>query len=125
MTPEQHIRGAVFNAVTRALDNHDGPWVRLGIKQAIADAVIAALPEHGLTITAAPSSDTESDPALAEIERLARELYQAQDALAFVRECCDIADRNSTPVTTALVREWLEGAKCGRQLLAERKADHG
>lgn len=66
-----------------------------------------------------------NDPALAEIERLATDLYKAQDALAFVAECCDIADRYSTPVTTALVREWLEGAKCGRRLLAERKADRG
>jgi hypothetical protein len=59
------------------------------------------------------------DPALAEVERLATELHKAQDAVAFVAECCDVADRRGIPVTTALVREWLEGAKCGRRLLAE------
>lgn len=67
-----------------------------------------------------------TDPALAEVERLADELYKAQDALAFVAECCDVADRmGATTITTADVRRWLEGAKCGRQLAAEREADHG
>lgn len=38
---------------------------------------------------------------------------EAQDALAFVAEMCDIADREGTPVTTASVREWLQGPKPG------------
>ncbi|MFD3741082.1 hypothetical protein [Streptomyces sp. NPDC058629] len=42
---------------------------------------------------------------------------EARDALAFVGECCDIADRNQRPITTGDVREWLKGARCGRQLL--------
>ncbi|MEU0691412.1 hypothetical protein ABZ350_31460, partial [Streptomyces uncialis] len=50
---------------------------------------------------------------------LSRDLYRAQDALAFVAECCDIADREQRPVTTATVREWLKGARCGRQLTAD------
>ena len=66
-----------------------------------------------------------TDPALAEVERLARELYEAQDALAFVAECCDIADRTGAAITTAEVRRWLEGAKCGRQIAAERAVDRG
>lgn len=38
---------------------------------------------------------------------------EAQDALAFVSEMCDIADRDGIPVTTASVREWLKGPKPG------------
>lgn len=64
-----------------------------------------------------------ADPALAEVEDLATELYKAQDALAFVAECCDVADRMGGQITTADVRRWLEGAKCGRQIAAEREAD--
>lgn len=66
-----------------------------------------------------------TDPALAEVERLAYDLYKAQDALAFVAECCDIADRTGAAITTADVRRWLEGVKCGRQIAAELEADHG
>lgn len=69
--------------------------------------------------------DDVTDPALAEVERLADELYKAQDALAFVAECCDVADRTGAAITTAHVRRWLEGAKCGRQLAAEREAGRG
>lgn len=50
---------------------------------------------------------------------LGLELYRAQDALAFVEECCVIADREGRTVTTAAVREWLKGARCGRQLTAD------
>ncbi|MFJ9890857.1 hypothetical protein ACIQRW_34105 [Streptomyces sp. NPDC091287] len=50
-------------------------------------------------------------------DELNTELYQARDALAFVGECCNIADRAQRPITTGDVREWLKGARCGRQLL--------
>ncbi|HTE57026.1 MAG TPA: hypothetical protein VK698_39505 [Kofleriaceae bacterium] len=50
---------------------------------------------------------------------LGLQLYRAQDALAFVAECCDIADREQRPVTTGVVREWLKGARCGRELRAD------
>jgi hypothetical protein len=61
--------------------------------------------------------DTEltADEARAEVDRLATDLYQAQDALAFVAEMCNIADRANAPVTTARVRDWLKGAQCARQ----------
>jgi hypothetical protein len=52
---------------------------------------------------------------------LGLQLYRAQDALAFVEECCVIADREQKPVTTADVREWLKGARCGRQLAADAR----
>lgn len=50
MSPEQHIRGVIHNAVQQALDERSY-WLPLTARQAIADRVIAALPEHGLTIT--------------------------------------------------------------------------
>ncbi|NUP46137.1 MAG: hypothetical protein HOW97_02305 [Catenulispora sp.] len=53
--------------------------------------------------------------ARTEVDRLGLALYRAQDALAFVGECCDIADREGRPITTAQVREWLKGAQCARQ----------
>jgi hypothetical protein len=54
-------------------------------------------------------------------DELGRELYQAQDALAYVAEMCDIADEHRgkrgepATVTTTRVREWLKGAQCARQ----------
>lgn len=68
-------------------------------------------------------ADMDSELTAVEARALADELgydlYRAQDALAFVAECCDIADREARPVTTRHVREWLKGARCGRQLVAD------
>lgn len=50
-----------------------------------------------------------------EMERMATDLYQAQDALTFVGEMCDILDRQGRQPTTAEVRRWTEGALCARQ----------
>ncbi|MCX4622822.1 hypothetical protein ACF09G_12965 [Streptomyces albogriseolus] len=70
-----------------------------------------------------PADQTDPELTAEEARTLADELglqlYRAQDALAFVAECCDIADREQRPVTTADVREWLKGARCGRQLAAD------
>ena len=65
------------------------------------------------------ASELTADEARELVDELGADLYQAQDALAFVEECCVIADREQTPVTTAHVREWLKGARCGRQLAAD------
>lgn len=65
----------------------------------------------------APELTAEEARAL--VDELGADLYRAQDALDFVAECCDIADREARPVTTAHVREWLKGARCGRQLAAD------
>jgi hypothetical protein len=72
----------------------------------------------------AASNDDEltADEARAEVDRLARELYLAQDALDYVAEWCDLTDRKQLPITTADVRTWLKGARCGRQLAADRAA---
>jgi len=70
----------------------------------------------------AQPDDGELTPeeARAEVERLATELYHAQDKLAFVAEMCDIADRQGrlgkpAAVSTTRIREWLKGAQCARQ----------
>ncbi|MGW5352222.1 hypothetical protein ACWERV_17135 [Streptomyces sp. NPDC004031] len=60
-------------------------------------------------------AELTADEARQVADDLGRELYAAQDALAFVREMCDIADRDHRPVTTADVRAWLDGPKCARQ----------
>jgi Holliday junction resolvase-like predicted endonuclease len=66
---------------------------------------------------AEPELTAEEARALA--DELSTDLYWAQDRLAFVGECCDIADRDQRTITTADVREWLKGARCGRQLAAD------
>ncbi|MET8080062.1 hypothetical protein [Streptomyces sp. NPDC005303] len=83
----------------------------------IAVAAYAALgiPED----PAAPDLTAQEARDLA--DELSTELYRAQDALAFVEECCVIADREQKPVTTVDVREWLKGARCGRQLEADAR----
>ncbi|WP_198533186.1 hypothetical protein [Streptomyces sp. AcH 505] len=67
-----------------------------------------------------PEPDTEltADEARDAVSDLGIDLYRAQDAVAFVGECCDIADRDGRRPTTGDVREWLKGARCGRVLVA-------
>lgn len=68
------------------------------------------------------SYDTEltAEEARELVTSLGTDLYRAEDALAFVGEMCDIADRNGlTEVPIRRVRRWLEGVKCGRQMIAE------
>jgi hypothetical protein len=85
-------------------------------------AIQCAAPSVG---QAPATAQTDDDAELTAEEardlaaQLGLDLYRAQDALAFVGECCDIADREGRPVTTADVREWLKGARCGRQLMAD------
>ncbi|MET9150019.1 hypothetical protein ABZX82_01870 [Streptomyces griseoflavus] len=66
--------------------------------------------------------DLTVDEARDLVSDLSVDLYWAQDRLGFVGECCDIADREQRPITTADVREWLKGARCGRQLAADTAA---
>ncbi|MFI8351266.1 hypothetical protein [Streptomyces sp. NPDC085596] len=80
---------------------------------AAASVVVSPPPGHAADdeLTAEEARDLAADLGL--------QLYRAQDALAFVGECCAIADREGRAVTTADVREWLKGARCGRQRAAE------
>jgi hypothetical protein len=70
-----------------------------------------------------PEADVEPELTAEEARDLAddlgNQLYRAQDALAFVEECCVIAERSGRTITVADVRTWLKGAQCGRQLAVE------
>jgi hypothetical protein len=68
---------------------------------------------------AAPELTAEEARAL--VDQMGLDLYRAQDAIEFARECCDIADREQRPVTTADVREWLKGDRCTRQRAADEE----
>ncbi|MFF8100110.1 hypothetical protein ACF07S_10095 [Streptomyces sp. NPDC016640] len=93
----------------------------------LTDAGLTAL--RALLAGQAPATDKTAEAELTAEEARALaddfglQLYRAQDALAFVGECCDIADHKQRTITTADVREWLKGARCGRQLAADG-ADH-
>jgi hypothetical protein len=50
------------------------------------------------------------------VDDLGQEAYRAQDLIAFVREMCDAADRDGSPVTTERVRGWLGYTGCGGML---------
>ncbi|NRQ40691.1 hypothetical protein HII36_54110 [Nonomuraea sp. NN258] len=83
LTPEQHIRGVVHNAVTAALAQHDH-WVRLGVRQAITDAVLSALPAYGVAVI--PGT---------ELERLRQRAEQAESANARVRQFSEMVIASS------------------------------
>lgn len=78
-------------------------------------AVLPATANHGT----GTGAELTAEEARALAEDLGLQLYLAQDALAFVSECCTIAEREQRPITTTDVREWLKGARCGRQLAAD------
>ncbi|MEE4540967.1 hypothetical protein V2S66_03165 [Streptomyces sp. V4-01] len=91
-------------------------WVLAGIAAGGAAWLIG----RGVLLFVAERREPAVDDLTAEEARdladdLGRELYLARDALTFVEECCDIADREGQQPTTAAVREWLRGAQCARQ----------
>lgn len=47
------------------------------------------------------------------VDEQGADLYKARDLIAFVREMCDSADRDGSPVTTERVRTWLAYTGCG------------
>jgi hypothetical protein len=65
------------------------------------------------------AEELTAEEARALVDQMGLDLYRAQDAIEFARECCDIADREQRPVTTADVREWLKGDRCTRQRAAD------
>jgi hypothetical protein len=96
--------------------HEDGPAATVATWKRAADKVLD-MTSRAATDQTAPELTAEEARDLA--DELSTELYRAQDALAFVEECCVIADREGRQPTTADVREWLKGARCGRQLLAD------
>jgi hypothetical protein len=82
---------------------------------ALLTGIRGLLAEHRGQAPAEPSDDLTAQEARDLADDLSLQLYRAADALDFVRECCDIADREGRQPTTAAVREWLRGAQCARQ----------
>jgi hypothetical protein len=116
-------------------DGRRWPWLRLSIDVPGGDPTVILNPAQARYLrdqldswlnTQGPSTGTDPELTAEEARTLAddlgTQLYKAQDALEFVEECCVIADRQQEPITTAHVREWLKGARCGRQLAADAQA---
>lgn len=114
--PWTQLEARAFNAVLPAL-REAGEWLPLTARRKVARAVPAEL-QSELDGPADDESELTAEEARALADDLGLQLYRAQDALAFVAECCTIAERDQRPITTADVREWLKGAQCGRQLAA-------
>lgn len=116
----------------RPEDGVPWPWLRLSVDQ--ADVVLdreqvremwesmgawleQVQPEGPPHLTAAEARE--------EVDRLATELYYAQDAHAFVGEMCDLYERKQdapegyATLLTADVREWLKGPRCVRLLAVD------
>ena len=126
MTPENMTRA--FEIVHGELKPFETSDRRLGLSAVRAtNRTVTALAIADLLVSDPTPPGTEDDPALAAAEEMATDLYKAQDALAWIRECCDIADTLGGQLTTADVRSWLDGPKCGRQMAAEhaKEADRG
>lgn len=120
LTQASELNAMLTDAINEGTPNR--PTVRLASTD---DALTGQVQPSGpnLEFEAESSSQVEDGELTAEearnlADRLSIDLYRAQDALDFVEECCIIADREGRPVTTALVRQWLLGPQCGRQLLA-------
>ncbi|MET9190135.1 hypothetical protein ABZX63_33450 [Streptomyces tendae] len=114
--PWTQLEARAFNAVLPAL-REAGEWLPLTARRKVARAVLAEL-QSELDGPADDESELTAEEARALADDLGLQLYRAQDTLAFVAECCTIAEREQRPITTADVREWLKGAQCGRQLAA-------
>ncbi|MFB8122158.1 hypothetical protein ACFVG1_13300 [Streptomyces bacillaris] len=139
--PADQLRALIAEALLGWAETNSSPqYARMRRPETVvanaygrADAVLAALPAPALAVArqllgTSTGEDTDAAELTAEeardlVDELNTELYQARDALAFVGECCDIADRNQRPITTGDVREWLKGARCGRQLLGTNVAE--
>jgi len=102
------------------------PWDAIRARVAeLADAVPVSGPGGAADETQADPAAEEltAEEARALVDQMGLDLYRAQDAIEFARECCDIADREQRPVTTVDVREWLKGDRCTRQRAADEQPD--
>jgi hypothetical protein len=135
-------RDCFFMDHKKRLGEQRHAWVALArVRDVIADmenitgarhwARILRTAVDGEPVSSGPAATQATEPVDTELtadeardlaDELSIDLYRAQDALAFVGECCDIADREQQPITTGDVREWLKGARCGRQLAADATA---
>ncbi|WP_282790860.1 hypothetical protein [Streptomyces sp. CC224B] len=118
------VRDALLHALDFAYCNglgYESPEALLDAYDAARAAAVPSVPADAERRDTDPELTAEEARALA--DDFGPELYRAQDALAFVEECCVIADREGRAVTTADVREWLKGARCGRQIAAAAELD--
>ncbi|MER7053426.1 hypothetical protein [Streptomyces sp. NPDC000351] len=113
--PWTQLEARAFNAVLPAL-HEAGEWLPLSARRKVARAILAELKPE-LDAVGRDESELTAEEARGLADDLGLQLYEAQDALAFVGECCDIADREQRAISTGDVREWLKGAQCGRQLV--------
>ncbi|MFJ8146008.1 hypothetical protein ACIQ6R_13140 [Streptomyces sp. NPDC096048] len=90
-----------------------------GLQHAQIRALLAEHLDAVLPATTDQTAELIAEEARTLADDLGLQLYRAQDAVAFVGECCTIAEREQRAITTADVREWLKGARCGRQLAAD------
>lgn len=118
--------GGVTETLSITIEGSDEPQsvhVRAADAPAIAAGIVRAAgqPAAGVAPVADQTDNAEltAEEARDLVAELGLDLYRAQDALAFVGECCDIADREGRPITTADLREWLKGDRCTRQRAAD------
>lgn len=68
---------------------------------------------YRLGLTEVPVEIVEPTPEPSSAPTSSAEMY---DVINFVAEQCDAAERNGTPITPGLVREWLQGPKPGQRV---------
>lgn len=93
-----------------SLDHDTERWAEIARDRHIAE-------DH----TAPDDADLTAEEARDLADQLSRDLYRAEDRLAFIAELLDAAEQDgTTTVETTRVRGWLDGPKCGMQLAAEQ-----
>lgn len=93
-----------------SLDHDTERWAEIARDRHIAE-------DH----TAPDEADLTAEEARDLADQLSRDLYRAEDRLAFIAELLDAAEQDgTTTVETTRVRGWLDGPKCGMQLAAEQ-----
>jgi hypothetical protein len=113
---------AIYDAIAAFQRTHRLPGLQHAqIRGLLAEHLARALPAVSAVAPATGQTAPEltAEEARNLVDELGLQLYRAQDALAFVEECCVIADREGRQPTTADVREWLKGARCGRQVASD------
>jgi hypothetical protein len=92
-----------------SLDHDTERWAEIARDRHIAE-------DH----TAPDDADLTAEEARDLADQLSRDLYRAEDRLAFIAELLDAAEGDGTTIVEiARVRGWLDGPKCGMQLAAE------
>lgn len=111
--------GVAADYAKRGLDALDGVDP-LDETEAEIDAAMAV----GEPVELVDLPDLTAEDAVEAMQDMATDLYRAEDRLAFVREMCDLADREQRQVTTEQVRAWTQYTGCGGVLqLTDQQAE--